>query len=154
MQTKFKITKFKKLKDGSFSKNGFDEYVITYLKSQKNHLLSVVVNDYLTKQFVDISTFKFGYRDKILIAIREYRKSNNNQESFIKNNITNDYIEKNYSKTVVTNIKNNLLTLNKECSRDRLTKYELIDHGNEDNSKLNLFQSIIKYLNQSLKGNI
>lgn len=47
MENIFKVTKYEKTETG-FNHNGYDEYVITYCKSKKVHLLRIVVNGRFT----------------------------------------------------------------------------------------------------------
>lgn len=124
METIFKIAKYRKEED-SFVKTGYDEYTITYLKGLKVHQLRIVVNGYLTKQNINLISFKEGYKSKILEAIKEYY--NSSKDSTVVKKVTLSFISQYYSKTIVKNVKNYLITINKEESRDKLTEYGLIN---------------------------
>lgn len=120
MENNFKIAKFIKT-DNSFLKNGYDEYSITYVKGTKVHQLRIVVNGYLTKQVINIVDSNSGYKDKILLAIKEYLENKDCKDRVTKR-VTLSYLEKIYSKKIMHNIKAHLLPINKEESRDRLTE--------------------------------
>jgi hypothetical protein len=126
MENKIKISKFIK-KDNSFEKNGYDEYLITYLKGIKVYQLRIVVNGFLTKQTINIIDGKSGYKNRLLLAIREYFDNGKDNKNKVTKKITISYLNNFYSKKIVNNIKNNLLPINKEESRDRLTEYGLIN---------------------------
>ena len=97
METNFKIAKFVR-NDNSFEKTGYDEYSITYLKGVKVHELRVVVNGYLTKQTINIIDFSSGYKNKILVGIKEYLENvKSNFGSFFRK-IENRSFDKNYNK--------------------------------------------------------
>lgn len=128
METKFKIAKFINI-DNEFEKIGYEEYIITYLKGVKIHQLRIVVNGFLTKQVINLIEGNSGYKSRILLAIKEYQdntSNNNNNNNKVTNKITLTYLDKFYSKKIVNNVKNYLLSINKEESRDKLTKYGLI----------------------------
>lgn len=152
MEIKFKIAKYYK-ESGTFTKDGYDEYTITYLPGIKVHRLRIVVNGYLSKQTINLVNFREGYKDKILLAIKEFIKNHSkNKNRVTKKKVTIDYIKQFYSKQIIRNIENYLIKITKEDSRDRLTKYGLInleddtpycsDCGNED----------LKYLGQYANG--
>ena len=110
--------------------NGFLEpledrtFKVTYLKGSKPHLLKIVVNSNLTKQSINILDHNQGYKDKILKAISEY--VNNDLKVEVKKRVKIEYLRSLYSKRVIKRIEAYLLPINKETSRDRLTKYNLI----------------------------
>lgn len=124
METKFRVAKFVNI-DNEFEKIGYDEYIITYLKGVKIHQLRIVVNGFLTKEVINLIEGNSGYKSRILLAIKEYRDNTSNNNK-VTNKITLTYLDKFYSKKIVNNVKNYLLSINKEESRDKLTKYGLI----------------------------
>lgn len=126
METKFKIAKFVK-KDNFFEKCGYDEYTITYLKGTKVHQLRIVVNGFLTKQTINIIDAQSGYKNKLLLGIKEYIETGHYNKNTVTKKITLSYLENFYSKRIVNNIKTVLLKINKEESRDKLTELGLID---------------------------
>jgi len=125
METNFKIPKFKK-ENESLIKDGYDEYKITYLKGTKVHQLRIVVNGYLTKQTINLVEGNSGYKNKILLSIKEYLDFGCLTENRVTKKITLSYLENFYSKKVIHNIKNYLLNINKEENRDKLTEIGLI----------------------------
>ena len=126
METKFKIPKFIK-NDNSFLKDDYDEYSITYLKGTKVHQLRIVIDGYLTKQSINIIDGNSGYKNKILLAIKEYLENGRNCKNKVTKRVTLPYLENFYSKKIVHNVKTFLLTINKEESRDKLTELGLIN---------------------------
>lgn len=124
MTTNFKIATYKKDND-NFIKTGYDDYEITYLKGIKIHQLRIVVNGYLTKKIINLVDLHQGYKNQILGAISEYR-SNSTPKNKVVNKITMDYMKSFYSKNIIKNIENYLININKEESRDKLTKFNLI----------------------------
>ncbi len=126
METNFKIAKF--VKNGnSFEKTGFDEYSITYLKGAKTHELRIVVNGFLTNQSINIIDFNSGYKNKILIGIKEYLTNGKDSKNKVTKKVTLYYLETFYSKKIIHNVKTFLLPINKEESRDKLTELGLIN---------------------------
>lgn len=127
MNTKFKIAKYNKSKSG-FEHVGYDEYNVTYIKGTKPHQLRVVINGKLTKQKINLIDFSRGYKKVILSAISEYVNDNleTKDNNVVKKSLNLSYIKSIYSKTIVKNVENYLLNLNKEESRDILTKFDLI----------------------------
>jgi len=125
METKFKIAKFTK-ENENFRKIGYDEYTITYLKGTKLHQLRIVVNGYLTKQRINIIEGNSGYKNKILISLKEYLEVGHLTKNKVRKKITLLYLENFYSKKVIHNLKTFLLKINKEESRDKLTEFGLI----------------------------
>ena len=126
METNFKIAKFVK-NDNSFEKTGYDEYSITYLKGVKVHELRIVVNGYLTKQTINIIDFSLGYKNKILVGIKEYLENGKDSKNKVTKKVTLYYLETFYSKKIIHNVKTFLLPINKEESRDKLTELGLIN---------------------------
>lgn len=124
METLFRIAKFIK-KEDSFIKDGYDEYSITYLKGTKVHYLRIVVNGYLTKQSINLIDTNSGYKNKILLAIKEYIEIGVDNKNKVIKRITLSYLEKFYSKKIIHNLKTFLLPINKEESRDKLTELGL-----------------------------
>ena len=127
MENIFKVAKYQKT-DTGFTHMGYDEYVITFCKSKKVHLLRVVVNGRFTEHTINLIDGSNGYKNVILKAISDYKngklKSNPNQ--VVKKIMTFSEIVKIYSKPIVSNVTNYLLGINKEERRDTLTKFELI----------------------------
>jgi hypothetical protein len=125
MQTIFKIVKFQK-ENESFIKIGYDEFIITYLKGLKINQLRIVVNGYLTKETIDLMSFKSGYKNRILSAIKEYKQNYINCKNFVTKKISINYMKQFYSKKIVRNVEIYLIPINKEESRDKLTEFNLI----------------------------
>jgi hypothetical protein len=127
MENIFKVAKYEKTESG-FTHIGYDEYIITYCKSKKVHLLRIVVNGQFTEYTINLIDGSSGYKNVILNAISDYKngklKSDPNQ--IVKKIITLSEITQIYSKPIVSNVKNYLLGINKEERRDTLTKFELI----------------------------
>jgi hypothetical protein len=127
MENIFKVAKYQKT-DTGFTHMGYDEYVITFCKSKKVHLLRIVVNGQFTEHTINLVDGSSGYKNVILKAISDYKngklKSNPNQ--VVKKKMTLSEITQIYSKPIVSNVKNYLLGINKEERRDKLTKFELI----------------------------
>lgn len=123
MKTIFSIAKYEK-QDDIFIKTGYDDYSITYLKSNKWYLLRVVVNGYLTKETVSILNRNF--RDSYLKAIKEYLEFGSSNKNLVVKKVSLAAIEQMFSKHIVYNVKNYLLPPKKENSRDMLTKYNLV----------------------------
>ena len=127
MENIFKVAKYKETESG-FTHIGYDEYVITYCKSKKVHLLRIVVNGQFTEHTINLIDGSSGYKSVILNAISDYKngrlKSNPNQ--IVKKTISFSEITQIYSKPIVSNVKNYLLGIKKEERRDTLTKFKLI----------------------------
>jgi hypothetical protein len=127
MENIFKVAKYEKNEVG-FNHIGYDEYVITYCKSKKVHLLRIVVNGQFTEHTINLIDGSSGYKNVILNAISDYKngrlKGDPNQ--VVKKTITFSEIVQIYSKPIVSNVKNYLLGIKKEERRDTLTKFELI----------------------------
>lgn len=126
METNFKIAKFVK-NDNSFEKTGYDEYQISYLRGIKIHELRVVVNGFLTKQSINLIDPNLGYKNKILVGIKEYLENGNDCKNKVTKKITMSYLESIYSKNIIKNIKTFLMPINKEESRDKLTELGLVN---------------------------
>ncbi len=125
MKTIFKVAKYEKTESG-FNHLGFDDYTITYLKGTKVHQLRVAVNGILSNQKINLIDFRSGYRKTILEAISEYNNGKLCFKNETKKFVTLNYIKQFYSKTIIRNVENYLLSTNKEESRDKLTKFNLI----------------------------
>lgn len=127
MENIFKVAKYEKNEAG-FNHIGYDEYVITYCKSEKVHLLRIVVNGQFTEHTINLIDGSSGYKNVILNAISDYKngrlKGDPNQ--VVKKTIDFSEIVQIYSKPIVSNVKNYLLGIKKEERRDTLTKFELI----------------------------
>ena len=126
MKNTIKIAKYSQQDDGRFEKIGYDEYIVTYLKSNKIHELRVVVNGYLTKQKINIFNYQLGYKNTLLLAIKEFIENGANCKNIVTNYMKMSYFESVYSKHIVSNIKKYLLQINKEDSRDKLTELGFI----------------------------
>lgn len=129
MENKFKIAKYTKI-DDTFTKDGYDEYTITYLKGTKLHQLRIVVNGFLTKQVINILDCRSGFKNRILHAIKEYLDNGLDCKNKVVNNLTISFLERFYSKNILHTIKTYLLSINKEDSRDKLTEFGLVDLTN------------------------
>jgi len=125
MENNFKVAKFEKQNE-SFVKVGYDEYKITYLKGTKITQLRVVVNGYLTKQNINLISGNSGYKNKLLLGIKEYLDFGGESKNIVKNKVTLTYLNNFYSKKIIHNIQTYLLSINKEDSRDKLTEIGLI----------------------------
>jgi len=122
METNFKIAKYEKVED-SFVKVGYDEYKVTYLKGTKVHQLRIVVNGYLTRQTINLLEGNSGYKNRILLAIKQFLENgkDSTQPKVVKK-ISLSYLQNFYSEKVIHNIKTYLDKINKEESRDKLTE--------------------------------
>ena len=127
METSFKVAKYEKT-DKGFNHLGYEEYLITYLKGKKPHQLRVVVDGILTNRIINLVDVKSGYKNQILSAISDVKnaKIDLTQRPSEKKKVTLGYIGTFYSKLIVRNVKNYLIGINKEESRDKITKFELI----------------------------
>jgi hypothetical protein len=127
MKNQFKVAKYQQTELG-FVHSGYDEYVITYGKAQKVHQLRIIINGQYTEHTINLVDGNSGYKNAILTAISDYKngrlKSDPNQ--IVKKTISLDALNQIYSKTIIRNVKNYLLSINKEERRDTLTKFELI----------------------------
>jgi len=126
MEILFSIPKFTLINE-VFVKTAHEYYNITFCKGCKKDEIRIVVNRYLTKQYINLTNHKGGYKDRILSAINEYKNYYSFDSTLTNKKINIDYIKENYSKRVFENMKNHLLPINKEESRDVLTKYNLIN---------------------------
>jgi hypothetical protein len=127
MENIFKVAKYKETESG-FTHIGYDEYVITYCKSKKVHLLRIIVNGQFTEHTINLIDGSSGYKNVILNAISDYKNGRlkSNPNHIVKKTITFSDISQIYSKSIVNNVKNYLMGINKEERRDTLTKFELI----------------------------
>jgi hypothetical protein len=127
MENIFKVAKYQKT-DTGFTHMGYDEYVITFCKSKKVHLLRIIVNGQFTEHTINLIDVNSGYKKTILTAISDYKngKLKGDPTQIVKKTITFSDIVQIYSKPIVSNVKNYLLGINKEERRDTLTKFELI----------------------------
>lgn len=116
----FKTAKFEKINE-VFQKIGYDEYTITFLMGTKVHRLRIVVNGYITKETINLISFRDGYKNNILLAIKEYIEIGNENNKVVKK-VTINYLKQFYSKAVISNVENYLIKINKEESRDKLTE--------------------------------
>lgn len=126
METNFKIAKFVK-NDNSFEKTGYDEYQISYLRGSKIHELRIVVNGFLTKQSINLIDPNLGYKNKILVGVKEYLENGKDCKNTVTKKITMTYLESIYSKKIINNVKTFLIPINKEESRDKLTELGLVN---------------------------
>ena len=127
MENLIKIAKYEKTEQG-FNHIGYDEYSVTYIKGKKPHLIRIVVNGILTNRNINLIDGKSGYKNQILSAISDVKnaKIDLTQRPSEKKKVALGYIGTFYSKLIVRNVKNYLIGINKEESRDILTKFELI----------------------------
>ncbi len=127
MENIFKIAKYQKT-DTGFTHMGYDEYIITYCKSKKVHLLRIVVNGRLTDSTINLVEGCSGYKTNILKAISDYKNNRlkSDPNGVVKKTISFSAIVQIYSKNIVNNVKTYSMGINKEEKRDRLTKFELI----------------------------
>jgi hypothetical protein len=127
METNFKVARWEQSETG-FNHLGYDEYLITYLKGKKPHQIRIVVDGILTNRVINLVDGRSGYKNQILSAISDVKnaKINLTQKPSEKKKVTLGYIGTFYSKLIVRNVKNYLIGINKEESRDKITKFELI----------------------------
>jgi len=127
MENIFKVAKYQEIESG-FTHIGYDEYVVTYCKSKKVHLLRIIVNGQFTEHTINLIDGNSGYKNNILKAISDYKNGRlkSNPDHIVKKSITFSAISQIYSKNIVNNVKNYLMGINKEERRDTLTKFELI----------------------------
>ena len=127
MENIFKVAKYQKT-DTGFIHMGYDEYVITFCKSKKVHLLRIVVNGQFTEHTINLVDGYSGYKNNILKSISDYKNGRlkSDPNHVVKKTISFGAITQIYSKTIVNNVKNYLMGINKEERRDTLTKFELI----------------------------
>ena len=127
MENLIKIAKYEKTEQG-FNHIGYDEYRITYGKAQKVHQLRIIVNGQYTEHKINLIDCCSGYKHALLSAISDYKncRLKNYPNQSVKKTISLDALNQIYSKNIIANVKNYLLTINKEEKRDTLTKFELI----------------------------
>lgn len=106
---------------------GYDEYVITYLKSTKIHMLRVVVNGRITEHKINVLNWKQN-KNILLSAISDYKNDRLKDKNLILTEKTTsiDYFKMFYNKTIIQNIEKHLLQIKKEVDKDKLTKFELV----------------------------
>lgn len=119
----FKVAKYKQ-EDGKFIHNGYEEYNISFCKTNNSNVLSVVVNGFNTRYKIDLNNMHVGYKSQILKAIRLHKEVNPKNFKSPRNLAKlEDY----------SNIKNflriHLLAINKEEKRDVISKYNLINYN-------------------------
>ena len=88
--------------------------------------MSVVVNGFLTKQSINLINPNLGYKNKILVGIKEYIENGKDCKNIVTKKITMSYLESIYSKNIIKNIQKFLMPINKEESRDKLTELGLV----------------------------
>jgi len=88
--------------------------------------LRIVVNGYLTKQTINLIDGNSGYKKQILLGIKEYLEMGKECKNLVSKKLKLSYLENFYSKKVIHNVKQHLIPVNKEESRDKLTKIGLI----------------------------
>lgn len=127
MENIFKVAKYEKTDEG-FKHVGYDEYLITYGKAQKVHQLRIIVNGQSTEHKINLVDGNSGYKNIILSAISDYKNGRlkSNPNDIVKKTIKFSALSQIYSKSIIKNVKNYLVGINKEERRDTLTKYELI----------------------------
>jgi len=111
MENIFKVAKYQKT-DTGFTHMGYDEYVITFCKSKKVHLLRIIVNGQFTEHTINLIDVNSGYKKTILTAISDYKngKLKGDPTQIVKKTITFSDIVQIYSKPIVSNVKNYLLS--------------------------------------------
>lgn len=125
METKFKIAKYEKVGDG-FCKTGYTEYLVTYLKGIKKNQLRIVVNGYLTKEIIKLTFSHDSYKNRILLAIKEFNETNGVFNNKVAKKLTLRDIKRIYCSQAIKNVENYLINISKEDSRDKLTEVGLI----------------------------
>jgi len=101
-------------------------YEITYLHGKIMKLI-IVVNGIQTKEQIILSDHHHSYKSVILKAISFYKNRDLNKNyNIVKKHVKVDQLYNVYNKTIINNIKKHLLPINKELSRDKLTKFKLI----------------------------
>lgn len=127
MENNFKVAKYEKTDEG-FNHIGYDNYLITYIKGKKPHQLRIVVNGILSTRIINLVDGNSGYKTQILTAISEIKNEKINLKVIVseRKKLTLAYLSTFYSKLIVNNVKKYLIGINKEESRDTLTKFELI----------------------------
>lgn len=82
---------------------------------------------YKLQKKIDLLCGHSGYKKIILSAISEYKKNSNVLPIASKKKLLSlGFIRTVYNEKIIYNVLNYLLHINKEESRDTLTKYELI----------------------------
>jgi len=125
MQNIFKIAKYEQTESG-FNHLGYDEYYITYLKGLKAHEIRIVVNGILSNQKINLVEPSIGYKAQILAAISDIKNNKIKQTQLVSKFLKLTHLKSIYSKNIIRNIEQYLISINKEERRDTLTAYELI----------------------------
>ena len=128
MENLIKIARYRKdTESNQFILDGYDEYTITYLPVKNfKYKLQIVVNGILTKYQLSVLP-NIAKKPQLLIAISFYRSNIDRFKNIVNIKLKNlvkieDYKDRN----TVESIKNHLLSINVETTRDTLTKYNLI----------------------------
>ena len=117
-------------KEEKFEISSYKNYDVKYIRGKKN-CLRIIVNDTLTKSYVNLCNPHIGYKGKILQAIHEYET---NPDKIIKKypyfclehlkQMAND---KGKLNIMNISIKEFLLPIKQEKNRDKLTMYNLVN---------------------------
>lgn len=128
MKINFKVAKYSEV-EGIFHKEGYKEYEITFLKSNKAHILRIVVCGFITKQTINLIDYKMGggYKNQILKAVSDFHHKNQCNTIPTKKFLKLSNIQNIYNKNICRNIREYLLKINKEDSRDKLSEYNLVN---------------------------
>ena len=126
METHFKVAKYEKNYNG-FTHKGYDSYLVSYIKGNKPNKIRIVVDGLLTNKSINLIDGKSGYKSQILSAISDVKNGKINITQIVseKKKVKLSYIET-HSKLILNNVNSYLMPINKEESRDILTKFELI----------------------------
>ena len=124
MENTFLVYRFVKT-DNGFIQDGFDEYKITYLIGKKPTNLRIVVNGVISKQIIPMLNPKAGYRERILLAISDYKNDRVNKSNLVTKPLKINYLFNLYNKKIVNNFLS-YLNDGSTKNRDEITKYELI----------------------------
>lgn len=127
MKIDFKVAKYVMV-DGRFNHDGYDEYVITFKRGLKPHQLRIVVNGFLSNRTINMADGNSGYKDQILLAIKDFKNGLIKDPNVITKPATMTGLKGLYNKKVISNLEKYLLNINKEESRDKLTEFGLIDN--------------------------
>lgn len=119
------IPVYVKADNGFQSENG-EVYNITYLKGNKSCIFEVVVNSIPSGVSIPVESARFPFKNSILLAISKYRNDKLANIPATKKGLTMEGIKATHNKSVVNTIKNHILSIKKEVTRDILTKFELI----------------------------
>jgi hypothetical protein len=127
MKIDFKVAKYVMV-DGRFNHDGYDEYAITFKRGLKPHQLRIVVNGFLSSRVINMADGNSGYKDQILLAIKDFKNGLIKDPNVITKPATMTGLKGLYNKKVISNLEKYLLNINKEESRDKLTEFGLIDN--------------------------